>query len=248
MLPSNFGAGGTARTRGFTLIELLVVVAIIAILAAILFPVFARARENARRTSCISNLKQVGLGLLQYTQDYDERNTQAWYGTDSGPSNALGAGNRYKWMDAIFPYIKSEQLFNCPSHTLPVTIGTSTFDAYRFRDGRKWGSYAVNVTYYNEYVSPFQSLAISTWEAPSTTVYAVDGAGRFEMAWPSGNPAINPGPPRSLPSPYMMIERHLDTCSVLFCDGHAKAQKLEKFTVVGSAGRYSPFTVAADPN
>jgi prepilin-type N-terminal cleavage/methylation domain-containing protein len=136
--------------RGFTLIELLVVIAIIAILAGILFPVFARARENARRTSCISNLRQIGLGLLQYVQDYDEQNTLQWYGTNSGPSDAPGTGgDRYKWMDAIFPYVKSEQLFNCPSHRLPVTLGTSTFDAYRFRSGRNWGSYGVNTTYFD---------------------------------------------------------------------------------------------------
>ena len=61
------------NTKGFTLIELLVVIAIIAILAAILFPVFARARENARRTSCLNNMKQIGLGFMQYTQDYDEK-------------------------------------------------------------------------------------------------------------------------------------------------------------------------------
>ena len=67
-------APGIKRSHlGFTLIELLVVIAIIAILAAILFPVFARARENARRASCMSNLKQIGLGLMQYTQDYDEK-------------------------------------------------------------------------------------------------------------------------------------------------------------------------------
>src|SRR5690606_5238627 len=102
------------RRHGFTLIELLVVIAIIAILASILFPVFARARENARRSSCTSNLKQIGLGLLQYTQDYDEKNPF----TNRGP-NADGDSDKtngsYKWMDAIYPYVKSEQLFNCPS-------------------------------------------------------------------------------------------------------------------------------------
>src|SRR5687767_6194063 len=70
------------RKSGFTLIELLVVIAIIAILAAILFPVFARARENARRASCQSNLKQVGLGFVQYTQDYDERYPMLFEGAD----------------------------------------------------------------------------------------------------------------------------------------------------------------------
>ncbi len=240
-------------TKGFTLIELLVVIAIIAILAAILFPVFARARENARRISCISNLKQIGLGLLQYVQDYDEQNTRQWYGANSGPSDAPGAGSRYKWMDAIFPYVKSEQLFNCPSHSLPVTIGTSTFDAYRFRSGRNWGSYGVNTTYFNAplngvFTNPFQNARTASWEAPATTVYAVDSAAQFVIGWPDGNPPINPGPPRNLYSPFMMVERHLETCNVLFCDGHAKAQKLEKFTRVGTSGRYSAFTVAADPD
>src|SRR5690349_15983360 len=99
----------TARRtgRGFTLIELLVVIAIIAILAAILFPVFARARENARRTSCQSNLKQIALGIFQYTQDYDERYPSRFYG------NGVNYGGA--WAAVVQPYVKSEQLFQCPS-------------------------------------------------------------------------------------------------------------------------------------
>src|SRR6476646_9032401 len=93
----------------FTLIELLVVIAIIAILAAILFPVFGRARENARRSSCQSNLKQIGLGILQYAQDYDETMvpTQASNGTNNGSA---------PWGSLVQPYVKSVQVFRCPSN------------------------------------------------------------------------------------------------------------------------------------
>jgi prepilin-type N-terminal cleavage/methylation domain-containing protein/prepilin-type processing-associated H-X9-DG protein len=89
--------------RGFTLIELLVVIAIIAILAAILFPVFARAREKARQTSCLSNTKQIGLGFMMYAQDYDERLPAA---------RVYGIGD---WYNFIGPYVKNTDLFYCPS-------------------------------------------------------------------------------------------------------------------------------------
>ena len=91
------------RTNAFTLIELLVVIAIIAILAAILFPVFARARENARRSSCVSNMKQIALGIFQYTQDYDEKM----------PPRGNAAGG---WRMLTQPYLKSTQIFSCPSN------------------------------------------------------------------------------------------------------------------------------------
>lgn len=234
---------------GFTLIEILIVITIIAILAALLFPVFARTRENARRTACISNLRQIGMGLLQYLGDNDEQNTRAWYGS-SGASNATSS---YKWMDAIFPYVKNEELFNCPSHSLPVTIGTSTFDKYKFRTGRNFGSYGVNTTYYNVeidgvYTNPFQNPFASSWPAPASTIYAADSAARFEIAWPDDNPPITGTSPRYLYSQFQMVERHLGTCAVLFCDGHAKPQKLEKLTTIGTLGRYSAFTVQADPD
>lgn len=93
------------RRNGFTLIELLVVIAIIAILAAILFPVFARAREKARQASCASNLKQITLGWLMYIQDYDERTPL--FGTDHASEDSW-------WMNKVQPYVKNEQLFQCP--------------------------------------------------------------------------------------------------------------------------------------
>jgi prepilin-type N-terminal cleavage/methylation domain-containing protein/prepilin-type processing-associated H-X9-DG protein len=91
---------------GFTLIELLVVIAIISIIAAILFPVFARARENARKASCQSNLKQVGLGFAMYIQDYDERFP-----------NRLTTSQTTTWRSNLQPYIKSTQVFKCPSNS-----------------------------------------------------------------------------------------------------------------------------------
>ena len=92
------------RKRGFTLIELLVVIAIIAILAAILFPVFQKVRENARRTACLSNLKQIGLSVTEYEQDADEKSPNGWdpYGRASG------------WAWQVYPYIKSVAVFQCP--------------------------------------------------------------------------------------------------------------------------------------
>ncbi len=98
------------RKRGFTLIELLVVIAIIAILAAILFPVFAKAREKARMTSCQSNLKQLALGLLQYVQDYDEKFPTYYWGEGNS-----GVPNSCTWWAGIYPYVKNLQIYKCPS-------------------------------------------------------------------------------------------------------------------------------------
>ncbi len=112
--------------QAFTLIELLVVIAIIAILAAILFPVFARARENARRASCQSNLKQIGLGIMQYTQDYDETLP---YAAMVGSSVTKNFCDTYPiWADVVQPYTKSLQLFRCPSNSTansPVENGNT---------------------------------------------------------------------------------------------------------------------------
>ncbi len=117
--------------RGFTLIELLVVIAIIAILAAILFPVFARAREKARQTSCLSNLKQIGTAEKMYEQDYDERTTSYY--------NVPGNGNAttYTWIDMLVPYINNEQVWNCPSSS----------NEWRDRSGGgHYATYGCNIT------------------------------------------------------------------------------------------------------
>src|SRR6218665_2985479 len=109
------------KRHGFTLIELLVVIAIIAILAAILFPVFARARENARRSACQSNLKQIGLGIAQYTQDFDEK-------LPSVTRLAGRSGILNRWHDTIQPYVKNEQMFRCPSNSSKTDVPNTTGD------------------------------------------------------------------------------------------------------------------------
>jgi prepilin-type N-terminal cleavage/methylation domain-containing protein/prepilin-type processing-associated H-X9-DG protein len=107
-----------ARRKGFTLIELLVVIAIIAILAAILFPVFARARAKARQAKCQSNLKQLGLAFLMYTTDNDEM-LPAWgYGDTGSPNNGVAEGF-YSWDSVIMPYMRNQDILICPNNPFP---------------------------------------------------------------------------------------------------------------------------------
>ena len=180
---------GKRRYGAFTLIELLVVIAIIAILAAILFPVFARARENARRASCSSNLKQIGLGLLQYSQDYDEIFPLAYTLGDQ----ASNAGANTKWMDVVQPYVKSTQLFTCPSDTA-VTYNGNTFtpkfiphDEPGGASFVNFGSYGINNCYQNSVAptgpnSPTSTVktagakpvSLATLQVPTETYWVMD--------------------------------------------------------------------------
>jgi prepilin-type N-terminal cleavage/methylation domain-containing protein/prepilin-type processing-associated H-X9-DG protein len=246
---------------GFTLIELLVVIAIIAILASILFPVFARARENARRSSCQSNLKQIGLGLLQYSQDYDEKGPRTWFGIDR---DASGAGGRYKWMDAIYPYVKSEQLFTCPSDSLGVLPTANK--AYKFHDGNPangsgydYGSYGANNAYYDigpTQTPPFsRAISIASIEAPATTVWvaetgptATQGYAPFEFGWGTRADAPTVTTVNGIPTLERIKARHLETSNVLYCDGHVKSLRMDALTKQNSAGYMHVFTIQDDDN
>jgi len=121
------------KRKGFTLIELLVVIAIIAILASILFPVFARARENARRSSCQSNLKQIALGFAQYSQDFDERMPLHYYNDPNlnGPFNWPRSGGQ-GWGAKIYPYVKSRGVFTCPSDGTRSANGALSVVSYAY--------------------------------------------------------------------------------------------------------------------
>lgn len=221
-LPSH---NSTSRLRSaFTLIELLVVIAIIAILAAILFPVFGRARENARRSSCQSNLKQIGLGVMQYTQDYDE------YLPCGTTGNGQGG-----WVGQIFPYVKSTQLFACPSDSSEI------FDPAQPQIPRLSYFYNVNVSGPNNVVTP---TSVAKLNATTLTVLAgeVTGKARISPYPPNGvdtrssvgngldapqnadgyatglmgNRAFNSG------TNHLAEGIHLSGSNFLACDGHVK--------------------------
>src|SRR5438046_1953894 len=118
---SNFVFGrilmSVSGKRAFTLIELLVVIAIIAILAAILFPVFAQARERAKATSCLSNLRQLGLAVMEYTGDWDERYPPRYPDPVAGPGYPCKPCRTIDWRPYVRQYINNDQLFHCPSDT-----------------------------------------------------------------------------------------------------------------------------------
>ena len=225
------------RSSAFTLIELLVVIAIIAILAAILFPVFARARENARRSSCSSNLKQIALGVIQYRQDYDEKFPSAM---------TLGVTNSLGWANSIQPYLKSTQIYQCPSESnsqsnlnTPTTAGEG-FTDYYFNAILSWNG---------DYASPNYSVGLNEAAllSSSLTVMLGDGNGnqsssRFRSngcGTASNGVLSNPGfgncggtPPGSYASTGGMggagsdsWVRHLDGSNLAFADGHVKWYK-----------------------
>jgi prepilin-type N-terminal cleavage/methylation domain-containing protein/prepilin-type processing-associated H-X9-DG protein len=186
-------AGKLRRTwRGFTLIELLVVIAIIAILAAILFPVFAQAREKARAISCLSNTKQLGLGVMMYVQDYDEMYPcNSWdtppigtTDTASGDPNFPAAVN---WMFKVMPYLKNKQIFTCPSDPDPKHEGSGYDNANPASCDDAWG-----IPIPLSYVSNPQIMGYGGWQNPNGCF----GDGSFIPDW-----GLAPASMAAVPSP-----------------------------------------------
>jgi len=200
--------------RGFTLIELLVVIAIIAILAAILFPVFARAREKARQTSCLSNLKQIGLAAMMYVQDYDEHLLFACY-YYPGLGCMYGSYAWTRWFGVpLQPYLKSTAVLRCKS--------------YEFGQiSPPWSSYSVGRANPNSY--GYNYNALGAWLRAGYTQRRYVGVKLADIPRPAdiimfGPRYCNAGDAmqRAYTSYYCLPQAHNGGDNFAFCDGHAK--------------------------
>jgi prepilin-type N-terminal cleavage/methylation domain-containing protein/prepilin-type processing-associated H-X9-DG protein len=243
--------------NAFTLIELLVVIAIIAILAAILFPVFAQARAKARQTSCLSNMKQLGLAFLMYAQDYDEMAIRTFYGPSPSNTNC-------SWPVFTQPYIKNYGIFSCPDAPtgLGRTPGTMVMSGGcgTLPDG-------LSVTYaYNLYIggnlapgsgsTAIPTLSTAAIVAPATTVLMTDGGTdprtnpNTPVLWPLKRATTkgSAAPDSTLGRTAWIIAhagssnitsgfadygaphaRHSEQTNVLWADGHVKSSRIEAF-------------------
>jgi len=219
-------AASSNKRHAFTLIELLVVIAIIAILAAILFPVFARARENARRSSCTSNLKQIGLGLMQYTQDYDDRLPLRQYdNTDYGVANS--------WRRTTYPYTKSAQIYSCPSNSFNATLADDSTTARINAVGGTGApvfmrSYAANAS--NNTTTDFVGGSTPMEFGKSSPLAAMPDVTRTVLVTESkegdNNVHMNDtNPANRFANANYAFEGHLGTVNFLFVDGHVKSMR-----------------------
>lgn len=202
--------------KAFTLIELLVVIAIIAILAAILFPVFARAREAARTASCRSNMKQLGNAWMMYTQDYDEVVLRVNVcggqlletGANSGNNTCTGGQWYHLWCHTMYPYVKNVNVYNCPS------TGS---------EAAKWsGNYTGNMQI--GYNSVSHGTAYAAWTRPADTMIFADARAVYHRGSPA-NTDIPGTCAYTLDRWDELADRHSEMLVVAYGDGHVKSVK-----------------------
>ena len=232
------------RNRAFTLIELLVVIAIIAILAAILFPVFAQAREKARQTSCLSNIKQTSLGMLMYVQDYDEELPKADYWLPTGsqsPLNPNATGgfslrvNHYKWQTWVIPYIKNTDVLRCPSRTRDQ-------EAWAVNGEYKGDGFAFNLSLsgrpYIGGVNPsFLGGGLAGIQEPASVWMFQELRNQISFSYETTNYILYPVADRESWQPYLMPNGqpdkinapHSDGFNFAYVDGHAKWMNVKQF-------------------
>jgi len=244
-------------SQGFTLIELLVVIAIISVLAAILFPVFARARESARRASCMSNVKQIALGIMQYTQDYDEHYPR-WVnagttectdtslpcaqfsvnpGNDYNGTNFGGNGHHLTWMDFVYPYVKSTQVFVCPSAKY-----NDVNPSYGYSSALSRGKLGYKFNADGNTANANIPLSMADVVRPSEIFMLLDANNQYSLYIDSRSmyQIINSATQRISMIP------HLDGTNIAFADGHVKWWPAAKFDAYPSnASACTPTDIAS---
>jgi len=217
--------------RGFTLIELLVVIAIIAILAAILFPVFARAREKARTTACLSNVKELATAVHMYVQDYDE--TMPGYTVYTSNSASVprpysgGSGTYLYWMDVLWPYVLNREVFRCPSYS--TTSSTDIFQGYGWNAGV---GYCINHPTRGRNATPpapngyYDGYKLAEIKYPSQTIVIFDATAACVQGDLTTSYHVN----SATYSPWAI--RHSGGDNFAFCDGHAKWVKYTQYSTL----------------
>jgi prepilin-type N-terminal cleavage/methylation domain-containing protein/prepilin-type processing-associated H-X9-DG protein len=219
--------------KGFTLIELLVVIAIIAILAAILFPVFAQARDKARAAACLNNLKQIGIGLMMYAQDYDEVLAGNHTGAPHSGAGDAGAANltpigfmdkdetrvRRNWARDLQPYLKNTQVYSCPNSIPRSSISAGSTYAETTDPAGANASYLLNG------ITSSKPLAAITEPADIVFLHEYKARSRVAQVRPHPDGNINGVPAFRQFNHQFYDYMHNEGANLLYCDGHAKWKK-----------------------